>query len=194
MVIKNKDGTPVKLRGPNKFIKSQKIWGAYKLHNCHWGSESALDQTEVVPKTIDDFEIKQKEDGFEELLVAEPPKVQEETEREEIQIIEGDYGDSVALAEGEIQILCLPALENVDEVYDEVRGVRYGSKFIFRGQIVHENDFSIAFWTQTEGIGRDSIIYPKNMAKRWWKVLDNEPKGPGYVYSAMPSDIQPDFS
>ena len=53
MSIKKKDGSIFKLRGPNKFIKSQNQWKGYTLHNCKWKTESIEHEVEVKKKNSD---------------------------------------------------------------------------------------------------------------------------------------------
>jgi hypothetical protein len=136
--------------------------------------------------------------------VEEPPEVETvdsevhepEIEPEpEIEIVE-DYDSQTELEEvkNKVRVYCLPALPIKDDIYDEVHDIKYGQQFLFEAVVVSQNDFAIMFWTNIDMINKHSIIFPQNRQKRWWKVLRKEEKGPGFLYTATPSDIQPDFS
>jgi hypothetical protein len=99
--------------------------------------------------------------------------------------------------ENSVKIYCLPAYYEThkDELYDETSVVlKYGSKFLFDGVILEQNDFSITLWANIENIEKKSIIYPKTHDKRWWKIIRKEEKSIGHIYVGTPSDIHPDFT
>jgi hypothetical protein len=90
---------------------------------------------------------------------------------------------------------CLPV--TVRKVSDDFYGSEYsrdvyGEKFTFPAILIEESDLMIQFWTDRE-LGERSIVYPMIETKRWWRVQSYEEKSGGYFYSALPSDINPDF-
>ena len=40
-MLKNKDGTPYKLSGPNPMMKNQEVWGNFIVHNMEWEEEKS---------------------------------------------------------------------------------------------------------------------------------------------------------
>jgi hypothetical protein len=78
--------------------------------------------------------------------------------------------------------------------------------------MISSTDLSIEFWTSDpkNQITEKSIIYPfsyevHNQSTdnydrvpydeyRWWKVSSKERKEEGWLFRAVPSDVQPDFS
>jgi len=110
---------------------------------------------------------------------------------------------------------CLPAhLESKsDKLYGESwKKVKYGKKLIFPSVVIEATDFALSFWTSDpdEKITERSIIYPfayeiHNQSTdhydrvpydeyRWWKVTGKERKEGGWLFTTIPSEIQPDFS
>lgn len=111
---------------------------------------------------------------------------------------------------------CLPAKveHRVDKLYGESWGrIKYDNKIIFPLVMINSTDFAIEFWTSDpkEQITNNSIIYPfsyevhnqetNNYDRvpfdeyRWWKVTEKEKKQEGgWLFKAIPSEIQPDFS
>lgn len=110
---------------------------------------------------------------------------------------------------------CLPAKIETksDNFYGETwQRVKYLKKIVIPFIMISANDFSIEFWTSDpkNQITEKSIIYPfcyevHNQETnrydrvpydeyRWWKVTSKEPKEKGWVFQAIPSDYQPDFS
>lgn len=61
MALTNKDGTPYKLRHPNKLAKEQTIWDFDKekfiLHNCNWQSEQFREDTSILVPRKSDFKV-----------------------------------------------------------------------------------------------------------------------------------------
>ena len=110
---------------------------------------------------------------------------------------------------------CLPAKieHKTDDLYgDSWTRVKYGNKIVFPLIMIESTDFSIEFWTSDPNsqITEKSIIYPfayevHNTSTdsydkvpyseyRWWKVDHKEQKEGGWLFRAIPSDTQPDFS
>jgi hypothetical protein len=184
MAIKNKDGTVFKISGPNPLMDEQTLWDGFTKHNFEWSEEIDKENKNKV------FEIKQnKEDVlFEEkkIVIEEPKIIEKKVEVKEQKNI-SDHKT--------IQCFCLPAktIEKKDELYEETyQRVEYLDKFIFDAVVIEKADIYIKFWTM-EKITKNSIVYPKNKDKRWWKVSDQKEAPMGFIYIAMISDYTPSF-
>ena len=201
MVIRNKDGSVYKLRGPSETMKSQNIWEKFVTHNMKWGATVQSDDT-VVNKTETDFKVK---DSFVEELSSTIPDMPEErktervAERQEpkVVVVQDSRPERAAESDGIRRsfVYCLPAkLRTVrDSLYDEqFYTVDYGDPFSFEAVIVEEDDLGMKFWS-TVDMERGSVVFPKTTYKRWWKVVSSEKRSGGSVYSCSPSDFQPHF-
>jgi hypothetical protein len=101
---------------------------------------------------------------------------------------------------------CLPAYirQEKDDLYDEVMNqVKYGEKFIFPAVILENIDLSMKFWTTDphSKIAKRSVVFPFKYKDgphlkefRWWQVVGKEEKELGYIFEAIPSTFQPEFS
>jgi len=198
MVIKNKNGTVFKLRGPNPLMKKQKSWDDnedFILHNCEWDNETLEDHGGVVVEKSD-FNVKSDLQA-EEPIKEEPIKIKEKIDNAPKSESTSYEPQKTFQLENKIKIHCLPLIttEHHDELYDEIRkSQQYGSKFLFEGIIINQNDFSLIFWSDIKKMEKGSIVYPQTKEKRWWKITKKEPKGWGFIFTTTPSDIQPDFS
>ena len=183
MAIKNKDGTVFKISGPNPLMNDQTLWDGFTKHNFEWTEE--IDKENKTKS----FEIKQnKEDvEFEEKKLV--------VEIEEPKIIEENKEQKKIFDHKTIQCFCLPAkiIEKKDELYEEAyQRVEYLDKFIFDTVVIEKSDIYLKFWTM-EKITKNSIVYPKNKDKRWWKVSDQKEAPMGFIHTAMVSDYTPSF-
>ena len=70
--------------------------------------------------------------------------------------------------------------------------IKYGEKFKFDAVLLGISDFQISFWTNVK-LSNESVIYPKNSDKRWWKISGSEPKFNGNIYYGKISDLTPNF-
>jgi len=184
MAIKNKDGTVFKISGPNPLMEDQTLWKGFTKHNFEWTEE--IDKQNKAKS----FEIKQnKEDVvFEKKIAVEEPKIVEEKKEEVKQ--QNKISDHK-----KIKCFCIPAkiIEKKDSLYDEVyQRTEYLDKFIFETVIIEKADIYLKFWTM-EKITNNSILYPKNKDKRWWKVSDQTDAPMGFIYTAIISDYTPSF-
>ena len=50
MVIKNKDGTPYTLRGPNPLMKEQDLWAEFQLHNMEFSEQVITNNNKEIVK------------------------------------------------------------------------------------------------------------------------------------------------
>lgn len=110
---------------------------------------------------------------------------------------------------------CLPAEKKIyqDSLYGESWSkITYKEKFIFPAVIISNEDLFMSFWSTDpkQKITEGSIVYPfvyevyneqtESYNKvpynehRWWKIVEKETKDVGWIYKAIPSDNQPDFS
>ncbi len=175
MAIKKKDGKLFRLRGPNPIMKEQIYWDQFKLHNLIWETEVIKSKEEYL-RPMSDFKIKQFNPVIETIKETE-----EHTNDNNIP---------------KTNIYCLPIIyEKIeDELYGESRPVwKYGEKFIFEAIIVQQGDIIMTFWTNIE-IEKESIIFPINKDKRWWKINKREDNNDGYLYQTIPSMSHPDFT
>ncbi len=182
MAIKNKDGSPFTLRKPNPIMKEQDIWTNFQVHNLKFKDEAITeDITEVVPH---DFQIK---DFVSELEATKPlekqvivlPDLMEKEEKEKKPVF-----------------YCLPAVirQHRDALYGETYStIKYDTPFTFEAYVTEQSDLVLEFWTSADKISEGSVIYPKIMEKRWWRVVSKEVKEDGWLYRAIPSDYQPNF-
>jgi hypothetical protein len=188
MAIKNKDGTVFKISGPNPLMEEQTLWKGFTKHNFEWTEE--IDKQNKSKS----FEIKQnKEDVvFEEKkIVIEEPKIIEKEEEEEEEVKQ----QKKISDHKTIQCFCLPAkiIEKKDSLYGEAyQRTEYLDKFIFETVVIEKEDIYIKFWTM-EKITKNSIVYPKNKDKRWWKVSEHTEAPMGFIYTALISDYTPSF-
>lgn len=179
MTIKDKDGKPYKLSGPNPLRLSQNDWDKsyVELINMQWNGtsvkqEQQKEQQKPIQKYTTPVEIENK-------ASAEPPKKQ--VEQPSIK---------------KTVFLCLPILKNVTS--DDLYGINqvttsFGKKYTFEAIIIDENDLMLSFWTSID-ISNDSIVFPRSFGKRWWKISSRQAINGGFSYSAITSDINPDFS
>lgn len=111
---------------------------------------------------------------------------------------------------------CLPAKvhNKTDKFYGESwMRITYGEKIIFPSVMVESTDLQIQFWSSDPNgkITEKSVIYPfayeiynKETDSydrvpydeyRWWKISEkNKVEEGGWLFTAVPSDVQPDFS
>lgn len=203
MVLKNKDGSVYRLKGPNPLMKEQKTWEEFRTHNMKWNGEILPDSSELQAiKT--DFQIRNSfidelDQAAEEsnTKIVESPTISEVVENK---IVEPPSPENVDNSIIKIFIHCLPAFleSKVDNVYgDNVQTLKYKSPFSFEGVVLDISDLTFKFWTQsdklTNQILQGSIIYPKTTQKRWWRVQDRIEKTGGWIITSHPSDYQPHF-
>lgn len=217
MTIKNKDGSVYKINGPNKLAEKQINWNLKNLvfHNFKW-QEICFQEP---PKIINKIKIKDPEPEFvgeitfikeKEINQAEE-EIVDETQlknEEELKQVESIFKYKVLMH-------CLPAYTEtiLDEFYgDKKIVVKYKNKFIFSSIVTKNDDLIFEFWTTdpNQQISEKSIVFPfsyevynketKSYDKvpferhRWWKVIEKSKKYKGWLFRAIPSDTQPDFS
>lgn len=85
--------------------------------------------------------------------------------------------------------------ETVDPLYEEKKiKVSYIRTFTFENIIIKEDDMQLVFWSHLDFLTKNSVLYPKNNTRRWWKI-DNIKRGSeGAFFSCIPTNVQPSFS
>lgn len=198
MVIKNKDGSVYKLKSPNTLMKDQRFWTDYKSHNMKWKSTTIEGEIEV-DRLQTDFVMK---DSFVDELAStapvreEPPLPPPETPVTPSPPVKISKVDNPLAGIPRCFIYCLPAstLKKRDSLYDdEYVSIKYGDPFSLEGVITEEHDLCVNFWT-TVDIPNNSVIFPKNNQKRWWKIVGSELIHGGKLYVCAPSTYQPHFN
>lgn len=184
-------------------MKTQQKWDDSKIvfHNMQFGSVVMPDERRR--NTIETEPVIDKEVVVPDLREYDPPPmpVEENGPSSSSSVVEPkmQVEDRVArlLAEKKIVFHCLPATvhRSEDAFYGEVSSrTVFGQKFDFPGVVVDFDDLQLVFWTD-KAIPDKSIVFPTKMEmKRWWRVQESVPKSGGYMCSAIPSDVSPDFS
>lgn len=214
MVIKNKNGSEYKLRGPNPIMIQQDLWENFQLHNMQFQEEHRentvshvasvkkinLGQSVTIQDNIQSLASKPVETPNPTpqptVFKYEIPKI-EPTPSPEIEKVYRPKSISDKLKSYNKDVLnCLPAKSKTitDTLYEEKTvKVTYGDQFLFEAIIIDESDFELLFWSHLENIQKYSIVYPRNKNKRWWKVesVSNAPEG--FFLKCRPSDVQPSF-
>jgi hypothetical protein len=213
MTLYNKDGSVYKLSGPNPAMETQDVWDGFTVHNMSWDTETKEDNTVVIPKKSD-FDLKDNfvtelEKTKPEIKIVVPKtdkvplqKAPEPPEAEKFErktVVHEDRKRKEEEQNPEIEknfIHFLPATikTKTDSLYGEShKTVQYGSPSSFEGVILVQEDFKLVVWTDVNKVTLGSILYPKTMFKRWWKVNKTEPKEGGFLIESIPSDYQPSF-
>ena len=171
MVIKCKDGTEFKLRGPNPLMKFQGTWSQeYVLHN-EFGHTLTLPDTQETPP--------------------EPEK------KEELKIVSSLPEEHAEHNPDKVQVWCLPASykEYHDKLYGEKHTkIQYGQKFILEALLMDLADMHIKLWVNTKAVTLGSVLYPRIPDRRWWRVEHIQKQDDGYIVIGSLSDYQPKFA
>lgn len=131
------------------------------------------------------------------------------------EVDQGKSAFEMPLIRHKVLAYCLPAKtkQYSDKFYGEFyTKTKFGKKFIFPFVIIENQDLYIQFWTSdpNKQIEEKSIVYPfayeiYNSANetydrvpydeyRWWEISKKEFKDGGWLFEAIPSSNQPDFS
>lgn len=219
MILKNKDGSVYVLTEPNPLVKNQRSFDPNKLifHNFKW-DDIIYSQVIQKPKEEQRNPINNK---IPEIII-ESPKVDlpkeinepKEPEHKE-EFNEEEVAYQMPLIKHKILSYCLPAITKnyTDKLYGESWSkIKYGKKFIFPFVMIENQDLFIQFWTSdpNQQITEHSIVYPFNYEVynsntnsydrvpydeyRWWEINKKESKNGGWLFHAIPSNNQPDFS
>jgi hypothetical protein len=217
MAIFYKDGKSYTLEQPNPLVKTQEKWDPSELifHNFEWDEVEIEFNSEKakVPK-IKPEEIVIKSDP-KKYAPPKPKEKEPEPEVKDEKPEEEPREFDLPLLRYKVLSYCLPAQKErrTDALYgDTWEKVKYGKKFVFPSVVISSEDMIFEFWTSDprEQIKEGSIIYPYSYEVhnrstdsydkvpydeyRWWKVSAKEKKEEGWLFTATPSEIQPDFS
>lgn len=222
MAIFTKDGKVYVVEGPNPLVKTQASWDPSKLvfHNFSWDDitqEASRTTRQRIRRpeppapapSIPVVEVQREE------IPAEPAPPQPPAEPAAEETDEGERPFDLPYIKYKVLCHCLPARleQRTDSLYGDSWGrVKYGAKFVFPCVVTASSDLSLEFWTSDPRgqIAERSIVYPFSYEVhnretdaydrvpyddyRWWRVLSKEQKEGGWVFTANPSDFQPDFS
>lgn len=206
MAIKDKNGNVVKLVGPNPLMRTQDAWDSknVELINFGWEPTVVVDKRNSIKKFKSDYNIpdianimnSQKEEFEEDLEELEELSVDEIVEKEIVHKPEESLLNTTELDRHKVSFLCVLAQKTTvnDELYgDSYTRIVYGNKSQFPAIIIEQTDVSLEFWTEVN-ISVNSIVYPQDNSKRWWRVKSFFEKSGGSVVTAIISDVNPDFS
>lgn len=218
MVIKNKDGSVFKLRGPNPVMKSQKKWNVDKLKFINMSQKADIVEDKRNPveqfkenhnvlnigeelglvENQEETSIISGKDFLKNATQSEEPEIEVEIEEPKPTL---DVDPSIAriLKERGAEYWCAPVVgekEYTDDLYGEThKTYQYGDSYIFDAILIDESDLELHIWC-TRKITIGSIIYKKvkQGGERWWRINNVEPKTGGYLARAVVSDSNPSFS
>ena len=205
MVIKNKDGSIFKLKGPNPVASKQNHWedGDFEMHNMEWEEVELPDASEV-KKFNSDFEVKD--------VFSEPIEMPQKKEQKEFpKIVEKLKVDRKEKAKNIVDIWVLPAqIEHHPEAETGKQyTIKYFDKKLIEAIVIHNDNFRMIFWTNVNFCKCGTIAYLWRNSEgsvlresSWWKVdkvLDETQderlkKSGGFIHLCVPSEYTPDFS
>jgi hypothetical protein len=183
-MIKNKDGNQYKISRPNPLMKNQDLWEIYTTHNFVWESIvikskelEAETEVELIPEPIT------------EKIKIDPEEVKVIPIKEDIPIIKEKLKDLE-----EAHLLTAENIINKDELYNQDIKVtiKYEKQKTILIKIEFYNDLNLVFESKEE-ITKNSVVFPKNKNKRWWKILKVNKKENMFSCSCIPSDFTPSF-
>lgn len=222
MPIKNKDGSIYEVRKPNPLMKNQDTWSNFTVYNMKLG-ESVVEKllkkfpsdgkiklrtTETISKKNEKFETitldlpaipQPTEMPLPTLPPPEFPKLIKKITSDDIEPKNIQRPKSINPKLQEFPTIVMNCLlakieEKFDRLYED-KGVkvRYSQEIAFEGVLLQETDYELNFWTHMENISRQSVVYPMNKNKRWWKIEEIKKAPQGYFCVCKPSEIQPSF-
>lgn len=170
MAIKNADGTPYSSYStPNPLMSSQVIWPKDEeiIFKNKCGQRYYSDNLDR-PVTVEAKEVKVLQKPIEEIKIVPTIRFQESTNG------------------GVVEVWCLPCVG--------MNGPKsiFGDKFKFRAKIINQEDLFIKIVAE-QRIANNSILFPQNTTKRWWKVRDSKEIKGFYVMFGEITDFEPSF-
>jgi hypothetical protein len=179
MAIKNKDGSTYCFSKPNPLMNSQALWPK---------DEKVIFHNKFGKRYSDN-----------KLAVEEAQEEVEEVVEEKVEIVEKiiEKGHSLGRDEYVFDVWCLPAtvINKVDPLYgSNYSRIKYGEKYKFEAKLYESNDLHLQLITKQE-IPVNSVIFPLNKDRRWWRVAVNKTYEAGFwLVTGQISDYQPNFS
>lgn len=213
MTLYNKDGSIYKLSGPNPAMKDQSIWTKFIVHNMKWKPEYREDGTVILPLESDlSLEPRTQTEVFLDELSKTNSENKQSTEtilQDKIENQEFSISNKVEIREDKAKrkiksndteiektfIYCLPAQikEKKDKLYGDVfKTIQYENPTSFEAVVLSQSDLNIEMWSDVF-FNKETILYPKNGDKRWWKISEVVPKLGGWIITGIPSQDQPSF-
>jgi hypothetical protein len=216
MTLIKKDGTVYVLEGPNPLVKTQQEFDSNNMifHNFSWDDITMKISRATATVKKPKAEPPKEEHRPEPIIPPKEPEIEEKVISDS-KSEEDERTFDLPYIKYKVLSYCLPAKieRKTDDLYgDSWTRVKYGNKIVFPSIMLESNDFSIEFWTSDPNsqITEKSIIYPfayevHNSSTdsydkvpydeyRWWKVDHKEQKEGGWLFRAIPSETQPDFS
>jgi hypothetical protein len=184
-MIKNKNGKEFKISKPNPIMKFQELWEKYTIHNFFW---EEFKETNLFKKSknIKDIKEKIKEKEEEEEIKEQIEEQIEEQEKEKVYEKISKFKNQCYYIEAQTTI-------KKDNLYDDAKiKIKYKEKITIMVEIKQHNDLYLQFLS-TKKLNKNSIIFPKNKDKRWWKIIEEKEEEDIYAYSCIPSDFAPSF-
>jgi hypothetical protein len=177
MAIKNKDGSIYCYSKPNPVMNSQLLWPKDEeiiIHN-KFGKR-------YTDQKIEEEVIEKKEEVVEEVKIVETIVQEGHTRRD------ADVFD----------VWCLPAtiITKIDPLYgSSYNRIKYDEKYLFEAKLYESNDLYFQLITKQK-ISENSVIFPLNKDRRWWRVVNNEQYKDTdfWIITSQISDYQPNFS
>ena len=223
-MIKDKNGNIYVLEGPNKLAEGQCSWNmdSLEFYNLKWDdiyfNKNAQPSTKNSLNSTIGQEVRYPAPVKEPLV--QPAPVQSAPVQEERETSSNDKDSKWSdykfpLLKRKVLMHCLPAIIKTgqDNLYGEKWiKVSYGEKFIFPSVVTKNSDLSLEFWTTDPNnkLENKSIIFPfcyevynprtSNYDRvpydenRWWKISEKVSKDIGWLFTAVPSQDNPDFS
>ena len=71
--------------------------------------------------------------------------------------------------------------------------VTYTKTFTFENIIIKDDDMQLVFWSHLDFLTKNSVVYPRNNTKRWWKISGIKKAQEGIFFSCVPTNVQPSF-
>ena len=208
MVIRRKDGSIYKLRGPNRLLTNQEFWtneDKLFLHNFDHLTKVVIDTptpaTKMPSKPVPGLE---GMDGhFDDLKIEKLPSADEPKQEPLGKLLPQEVlaaapeNKSIFRTYNRCWLYCLPADVSTvkDRLYEQdyVR-VKYKDPFRFQGAIAGSSDVRMFFWTTIDQVTPRSVVFHPG-TRRWWEAQDIRPdtNNDGIVCTCVPSQVTPDF-
>lgn len=195
MAIKNRDGKVFRLSGPNPVMAEQEIWTNEEkllVHN-KLGTKIVFNKNlnPIIEKVVEEMGFFEKKPV--QTIIAIPSVEAKTIDKLPPHVSEEEVDQY------KIKMWCYPAYieQKRDPLYGEiVKRTKYGEKFLCEAIIDDQSDFSLVVWVTTDKITENSVIFPKNFDKRWWRVfqIHESEDTPGlYQLVASVTDFHPSF-
>ena len=214
MVIKNKDGTVYKISQPNPIMIQQEKWNDFIIHNMNF-EKNILEDAKNVPKKPAKLKLGTETTIKEEARIPLPtphvekndfeipnfndidnnvPEPTQESEKEQV-LRPTNINEKLKIFKKDVMHCMLAdTKESVDPLYDEKRvKVTYTKTFTFENIIIKDDDMQLVFWSHLDFLTKNSVVYPRNNTKRWWKISGIKKAQEGIFFSCVPTNVQPSF-